>query len=77
MNSTKNYIIRLTSDSKEHAITKKRVEKLFCELNKKLGGDMEIYIQTASTPRGWGTVLYGLGKKELTSSKYNYNIPPK
>ena len=69
MNSTKNYIIHLTSDSKEHAITKKRVEKLFCELNQKLKGDMEIYVQTTNNPKGWGSILYGLGKKKLTSNK--------
>ena len=69
MNSTKNYIIRLTSNSKEHAITKNRIEKLFCELNQKLKGDMEIYVQTTVKLKSWGTVLYGLGKKELTSSR--------
>jgi len=69
MNSTKNYIIRLTSNSKEHTVIKKRVEKLFCELNQKLKGDMEIYVQTTNNPKGWGSMLYGLGKKELTTSK--------
>ena len=61
---TKNYIIRITSDSKEHTAAKKVIENVFQALNKDLSADMELYVQPTKNPKGWGNVLYGLGSIE-------------
>jgi len=55
MNSTKNYVIRLTSNSREHALLKREFESLFLKLNKKFEGDIERYIEPInSNNKRWG-----------------------
>lgn len=59
---TKQYIIKITTDDKEHAQAKKHIENLFRQLNQDLDGDMEFYTQTIETKYNWGNRLYAVGK---------------
>ena len=61
---TKRYIIQMTATDDEHQKTKEIFENLFQALNKDLDADMELYVQPTKNPKGWGSVLYGLGSME-------------
>jgi hypothetical protein len=60
----------MTATDDEHQKTKEIFENLFQALNKDLDADMELYVQPTKNPKGWGSVLYGLGSME-NYRKYN------
>ena len=59
---TRQYVIKITSGSKEHIAVKKVMENLFRVLNKELAGDMEFYIKPVKQIK-FGKYLYGLESK--------------
>lgn len=61
---TKEYIIKITGENKEHKIAKNCIDSLFKALNSELEADMEIYVKPVKDNKNWGSVLYGLGSKE-------------
>lgn len=60
---TKQYIIKITTNDIEHNQAKKRIEKLFRQLNKDLEADMEFYIQTIEAKYNWGNRFYAVRKE--------------
>jgi len=64
---TKNYVIRITSDSKEHTAAKKVIENVFKALNKDLAGEVERYVEPIEIKtKSWGyTPLNPCRKKHL------------
>jgi len=62
LEKTKEYIIKLTSNKKEHDTVYRIINNLSGAIQKELDGEMEFYTQPAKQPE-YGRCLYGLESK--------------